>query len=392
MFVQPLPGVHVHQGHAHDFVSAPEDIQGGIVVYFLVEAQELQVPFLEDERQSLGKGRVRYAAQHVMVDGVQIQRLFHIVAELMHGNVVAFVVHALFPDAGTQTGGFPAALRPPGMSRATGVVHHDTVGNVFGIFRAEAQIPQNARHIGGKSIRVRVFGAGQLGQFVFRHRGTALETVIPDIVRPQIPAQARFNQFGHLFYLFGGNHPDEQFLDILRRYFHALFEIAGNPRGQCRAVAVYLLFNMEHIQDMAIAGRTFRWEVHFLAILVGLVGIRCPVVGWVIDHFGRDALIHNPQHHLVDHLLFFLRVGNIGVVRFEFVAEVPVREQHHVFGEKAAAVIGQQVAHHDVVRSYVAFRFAQYLGLLGLDFSRDTGRELVSHPGVGPFQAIPVLP
>ena len=81
----------------------------------------------------------------------------------------------------------------------------------------------------------------------------------------------------------------------------------------------------------------------------------------------------------------------IGVVALELVAQVPVREQHHVLGEEAAAVIGEEVPHHDIVRGNVVLAAAEYLGVTGLDCCRHPGGESVSHAGVGPFEAAPVL-
>ena len=391
MAVEPLPGVHVGQGHSHDLVGAPEDVEGGVVVHRVVEAEELEVALLEDEGEGLGVSGVGYAVEHVVIDVVEVEGLLDVVAELMDGDVVALVVHALLTHAGTQTGGFPASGGSPGVTGAAGGLDYDAVSQIAGVFGGEAESPQHTRHVVGKCLGVGVFGAGHPGQFVLGHGRAALEAVVPDVVGPQVAAQALADDGGHLFYLGRGDQMDEQLLDVLSGHFHAFLEVAGDAGGQLRAVEVDLLFHMEGVEDMRVAHVGLGLELHFLAVLPGLVGIGCPVVSRVVHHVLRDGLVHDAEHHLEDHLLFLVGIGDVGVVALELVAQVPVREQHHVLGEEAAAVIGEEVPHHDVVGGNVVLGGAAHLRVLGVDGGRYAGGEGVSHAGVGPFEAAPLF-
>ena len=78
------------------------------------------------------------------------------------------------------------------------------------------------------------------------------------------------------------------------------------------------------VENMLIAHVTFRGERHFLAILPSPVGERRPIVRRVVDHGGGNLLGDDPLHHLVDHLLFLACIRHVGIIRLEFVAQVPV--------------------------------------------------------------------
>ena len=116
MLVEPSPGVHVHERHAHDLVHTPEDVQGLVIIGLPVIAQKLQVPFLEYEGEGLGEGRVRNACKGVVVNVVQVYGLLDIVSELVNGYVIALVVHAIRTGPGPEVGFVSPALGAPGVT------------------------------------------------------------------------------------------------------------------------------------------------------------------------------------------------------------------------------------------------------------------------------------
>ena len=89
------------------------------------ETEQLEVALLEDEGERLGEGGVRHAREQRVVDVVQREDLLDVVAELVDGDVVALVVHAVRADARAQVRPVAAAGRAPGVARAARRVDDD---------------------------------------------------------------------------------------------------------------------------------------------------------------------------------------------------------------------------------------------------------------------------
>ena len=128
--------------------------------------------------------------------------------------------------------------------------HYDAVSQVAGILGGETEGSQHTRHVIGECLRVRIFAPGHLGQFVLWHGRAALESVVPDVVGSQVAAQTLLDERGDFLHLIGRYQVDEQFLDVLSGYFHALLEVAGDAGGQLGAVEVDLLFHVECVEDV----------------------------------------------------------------------------------------------------------------------------------------------
>ena len=145
----------------------------------------LQVAGLEEEGHRLGDGVVRDARQGVMVDVVQVGDLLDVVPKLVHGDVVALVVHAGGADAGAQAGGLGTAHAFPCVARPARPLDHDVVGQELRLRGVKAQVAQHPGHIGAEGRGVGIPPPRLGRQLIFRNGRTALEAVVPDVVGTQ---------------------------------------------------------------------------------------------------------------------------------------------------------------------------------------------------------------
>ena len=154
-------------------------------------------------------------------------------------------------------------------------------------------------------------------------------------------------------------------------------------------VSVYLLHGGEMSQDAFIAPVFFSAEGHFLIVLPSAVAERRPVVSRVIDDGLWDSSLDDVFQYLVNHFLLFVGMWQIGIVGLDFITQVPMREEDHVFGEELLAFFGEQMAHHDVVAGNVVLGIG--IGLSGLfgKVGRHTRSEHVAHACVSPFLTVP---
>ena len=70
MGIHPFPHGYVEHGDTTNLIERPDLVQraqlGGLFLG-IVNAQDLQIPTLEDEGKSLGKGIVGHTTQHVVI-------------------------------------------------------------------------------------------------------------------------------------------------------------------------------------------------------------------------------------------------------------------------------------------------------------------------------------
>src|SRR6185503_20490719 len=92
-----MPNAHVHQRNARYLGGAPEFVespQSTTLRIRLAKAEQLEIVSLENKSEGLSERRIRHAMQRVVVDVVEREGLFDIVAHLMDRDVVALVIHA----------------------------------------------------------------------------------------------------------------------------------------------------------------------------------------------------------------------------------------------------------------------------------------------------------
>ena len=118
-----------------------------------------------------------------MVNKIHIQYLLYAMSELMHGDVISFIIHARFRDACTQPRLFFAAHTRPGMSRTASRFYSYMMGNTACIFGIESHLRQQTRHIGSKRIGIGVQLAGLCTQRILVQACAGFEPVVPDVVR-----------------------------------------------------------------------------------------------------------------------------------------------------------------------------------------------------------------
>ena len=185
MVVEPTPRVHVDKRDTHDFVATPENVESfetlfGVAAVLI--AEEIEVARLEDEGQRLGEGGVGHAFHDVVVDIVEGDGLLYIVAELMDGNVVAFVIHAVVANTGAKTGIVGAHVAFPCVAGTAGGVDCDVGADEVNLVGSKAETTEDGRHaFGGESFFVGIETAGFCREFVFVDGAAAFETIVPDV-------------------------------------------------------------------------------------------------------------------------------------------------------------------------------------------------------------------
>src|SRR5262249_11342570 len=148
-----------NQGNAGNFPSLPkviEDPQGVRCRVWLGEAEQLQIARLKDKRERLGKGVVGNAGQERVVHVVEREDLFHIVAKLVDGNVVALVVHAVLFDPGSQMWKVAASLRLQRVSGPPGGIDDNVRSQILGAALGEAEFLENIWNVGRECLGGRI--------------------------------------------------------------------------------------------------------------------------------------------------------------------------------------------------------------------------------------------
>ena len=150
---------------------------------------------------------------------------------------------------------------------------------------------------------------------------------------------------------------------------------------------------MRTIQYPLIAGVRLGRDTLALALFGGeRIAIRMPDIIAAVDHLLRNLLTHNTLHHLINHLLLLLPLGAIGIQGLQFVAQVPMAQQHLVFRPQGfLLVFGTQATHIDVIPRDIVLRLSKSLGDTGIDLSRHTRGEHISQTRHRPLLTSPFL-
>ena len=122
---------------------------------------------------------------------------------------------------------------------------------------------------------------------------------------------------------------------------------------------------------MRIAGIRFSRCICRFTILRHFVGVRGPLIPGIVDNFFRNLLPDYPFHHPVNHLLLFVSGFPVGIVRLDLVAQVPVREKHHIIRKKLPSVVGAKLSHMNIVFSNIHIGVPQCSVSLLIQFRRN---------------------
>ena len=301
-------------------------------------------------------------------------------SELVHGDVVALVVHSVRSDPGTEEGIVTSAHRAPGMAGPPGSFDRDLVGDIFSPVLVETQLLKHLRHPFFESLRRRIPFSGDCRKAFLRNRSAALEPVIPDVERTEFAAEPLADDRGYHLHLRRGNQVHEQFLDFLCGDLHPTFEVSLDTGRHARMERVSQQLGMEGVKNTLIPPLPLRLGIDRGAIFPDLVGIWSPVIFGIIYNNLRNLLGDNAFEDFVNHLLLLRGIRQIGVVGLDFIPEIPMRQQTHVLREKSPAVLCQHMAHHDVVRSDVVLGIGVGLRRDLAHFGRHAGGIEVSHP------------
>ena len=338
MFVHPVPHRGIDQRHPGDLVGPPEIVQGFHGFAGRVgrgQAKQGHVLALKNERQRLGESRIGHTFEQGVIDIVQREGLFHVVPHLVHGDVEAFVVHARFFHASAQVRFLRAHLCAHGVARAACRIDHDVFGHITGTSFREAQLHQQVRNIFPVGPGGRIFFRDdriQLGLAVFV-AGT--KTVVPDVERLERTSQARLDKFRNLWNQRRSEHLFQHRFQPLFRNFTILIEAAVDQSGRSGRIRIghsrgpiglhqsgVTGVGLGSVRDREVGPRGR------IGILRGrglhLVGERIPVHVRIIDHDLRNGLRNDPLHDLLDGALLRQAILRVGIVRFDFVAQVPV--------------------------------------------------------------------
>ncbi len=102
-----------------------------------------------------------------------------------------------------------------------------------------------------------------------------------------------------------------------------------------------------------------------------------------------NGLRHDAFHYLLDHALLGGAALRVGIVRFDFVAQVPVAQQAHFGREKTLALRIDEVVHPDVVLRDVLSGLCLCLRDCQVDVGWDALVETLREADFGPLPACP---
>ena len=248
------------------------------------------------------------------------------------------------------------------------------------LLATESHTRQQPRHIGSKSIRVRIEALCSGSEFVLIERGARLETIEPDIIRAQVASQAVTDDRGNLSDLLRAYQCAEEAVQFAGGNLHTFLKVSLNTCRCRRTEAIFLKQSVRNSQYPLITRVGF-------GCIIGAVWL--PYIIGTVDRPGRDRLIDNTLHDAVNHFLLFLPALFVGIERLEFVAQVPMAEQHFVVRPELPAVLGAQVTHIDIVVGYIVLGIGIGLRQLCIDGSRHTRSEHITHTRHCPLQARP---
>ena len=235
------------------------------------------------------------------------------------------------------------------MSRAARRLDDYMRGNVFGQRFVEAQLAEHVGNVLTVSLGIGIEGLGLAVKLFLVDRAAGFEPVVPDVVRAQVTSQTAAYLGCNGFDLLRTKQLSEETVHLGCGNLDVALEVADDGSGHVRAVFVLLLHGVEDVQNHLIT-----------SVGLGLVGGVFHAVGdgipkrlrVVDDRFG-NLLADDAEHDVVYHLLTGVRLQAVGVMRFDFVAQVPMAEQQHAVGEELPAILGAEPIHTDVVVGYV---------------------------------------
>ena len=157
---------------------------------------------------------------------VEREDLLDVVAELVDGDVVALVVHAVGVDARPQVRLVVAHARAQRVAGAARRIDGDAVGEEAGALGREAEAGEDARQVLGEGLRGRVALARLRVERRLADAGARLEAVVPDVVRLERALQPGADQRRDARADRGLEHRAQQLLDLGRRDLALDLELA----------------------------------------------------------------------------------------------------------------------------------------------------------------------
>jgi hypothetical protein len=87
---------------------------------------------------------------------VERDDLLYVVSEFVYSDIITFVVHAIFADAGAEVGFFASHSSRSGVSGADGCIYFNFISIVIGFFVREAEFSENGSEITFERFGIRV--------------------------------------------------------------------------------------------------------------------------------------------------------------------------------------------------------------------------------------------
>ena len=311
--------------------------------------------------------------------------------KLVHSNVITLVVHTAIRYARAQTSWlFPSHTRTS-MARTTSTLHHNMRSHCLRLIFGKAQFHQHTRHISFKGRSSRIAFLCLCREHILCYRTAALKSIIPNIIRTQLTTQSLANHGRHGFYLIRLQQTHKQSLYLLFWNLQIPFKGAQHMRWSISTICIHMLKGVEYIQYHLIA----RESIMGICTTIGIhrfhcIGIRCPQIICIIHHTIGYILLNNTQHHLINHLLLLMRIRHIRIIRFQLIAQVPVREQSHRLLPKLLTLLRTQGMHHNIIPRNIILRLAQCLRISRKHTAWHTRMEYITHASISPLLARPI--
>ena len=190
--------------------------------------------------------------------------------------------------------------------------------NLVGFFFSKAKALHDVRQVSFQSSRIRIESASFSREFVFANCTTHLETIVPNVERFEVATKASFDDFSHLSNFRRRDEFNEHLFYFLVSHLHLLIKRTLDIWRISWTIFVHCYSRFIDIIEHLVTHIGFASVVNNIAFgIFHFIGIRIPSEIGIRDDFGRDRLVDDTSHDLINHALFFKTTTiGISIVRF----------------------------------------------------------------------------